>query len=87
MDMIACHMTHDLLVARFEAYGIDKTGLNLMHSYLSNRKQRTKINSSYSDCYDIVRGVPRGPILGPLLKEQPFAILLMIIPYIVVKMT
>ena len=41
-------LPHDLLVANFEAYGIDKTGLNLIH-YLSNRKQRTKINSSYSN--------------------------------------
>ena len=49
---------HDLLVAKFEAYGIGKTGLNLIHNYLSNRKQRTKINSSYSDWYDIVKGVP-----------------------------
>ena len=27
-------LTHDLLFAKFEAYGIDKTGLNLIHSYL-----------------------------------------------------
>ena len=93
-------LPHDLLVAKFEAYGIGKTDLNLIHNYLSNRKQRTKINSSYSDSYDIVRGVPQRSILGPLLlisllvvsffllKEQTFAILRMIIPYnIVVKMT
>ena len=60
-------LPHDLLVAKFEAYGMYKTGLNLIHNYLSNRKQRTKINSSYSDWYDIVRGVPQGSILGPLL--------------------
>ena len=42
-------LPHDLLVAKFEAYGIGKTDLNLIHNYLSNRKQRTKINSSYSD--------------------------------------
>ena len=60
-------LPHDLLVAKFEAYGIDKTGLNLIHNYLSNRKQRTKVNSSYSDRYDIIRGVPQGLILGPLL--------------------
>ena len=60
-------LPHDLLVAKFEAYGIDKTGLSLIYDYLSNRKQRTKINSSYSGWYNIVRGVPRGSILGPLL--------------------
>ena len=57
----------DDLVAKFEADGIDKTSLNLIHNYLSNRKQRTKINSSYSDWYDIVRGVSQGSILSPLL--------------------
>ena len=60
-------LPHGLLVAKFESYGIGKTGLNLIYNYLSNRKQRTKINSSYSDWYDIVRGVPQGQILGPLL--------------------
>ena len=60
-------LPHDLLIAKFEAYGIGKSGLNLLLSYLSNRKQRTKVNSSYSDWYDIIRGVPQGSILGPLL--------------------
>ena len=55
-------LPHGLLVS------IDKTGLNLIRNYLSNRKQRTKINSSYSDWYDIVRGVPQGSILGPLRR-------------------
>ena len=31
-------LPHDLLVAKFEAYGIDKNGLNLIHNYLKNRK-------------------------------------------------
>ena len=38
-----------------------------MHSYLSRRKQRTKVNSSYSDFAEIIFGVPQGSILGPLL--------------------
>ena len=60
-------MPHDLLIAEFEAYSIAKSGLNLLLSYLSNRQQRTKVNSSYNDSYDIIRGAPKGSILGPLL--------------------
>ena len=59
-------LPHDLLVAKFKAYGIDKNGLNLIHNYLANRKQRTEISSSYSDWYDIVRAVLQGSILGQL---------------------
>ena len=59
-------LLHDLLVAKFEAYGIDKNGLNLIHNCLTNRKQRMKISSSNSEWYDIVRRVPQGSILGPL---------------------
>ena len=62
----AC-LPHDLLIAKFEAYDIDKSDLNLIRNYLSNCKQRTKINSSYSDSYDLVRGVPQGSTLSPSL--------------------
>ena len=57
-------MPHDLFVAKFETYSINKTGLNLINNYLFKLKQRTKINSSFSDWYYIV---PQGSILGPLL--------------------
>ena len=58
---------HDLLIAKLNAYGIDSVGLLLITDYLSRRKQRTKIGSSYGCWHDIVRGVPQGPLLGPLL--------------------
>ena len=35
---------HDLLIAKLAAYGFDTNALNLIHNYLSNRKQRVKIN-------------------------------------------
>ena len=54
------YFPHDPLVAKFEVYGIDTSGLELIHKYLSNHKQQTKINSSYSNWYDIVRVVPQG---------------------------
>ena len=59
-------LPHDFLVAKFEAYGIDKNGLNLIHNYLTNREQRTKVKSSCSVWYEIVIGVPPCSILGPL---------------------
>ena len=38
-----------------------------MYSYVSEQKQRTKINIFYSAWQDILSGVPQGSILGPLL--------------------
>ena len=42
-------LPHELLVAKLEAYGVGKAALNLISNYLSHRKQRTEIGSSYSD--------------------------------------
>ena len=50
-------LSHDLLMAK----------LRLVQSYLSNRKQRTKINTEYSSWEVILFGVPHDSILGPLL--------------------
>ena len=58
---------HDLLIAKVNAYGIDSVGLLLISNYLSSRKQRTKIDSSYNSWHDIIRRVPQGSLLGPLL--------------------
>ena len=62
-------LPHDLLLAKLEAYGVGKVALNLISNYLLHWKQRTNIGSSYSDLYEIVRGVPEGSILEkvPLL--------------------
>ena len=58
---------HDLLIAKLAAYGFDYNSLQMLQSYLSNRKQRTKINDAYSKYCEILFGVPQGSILGPLL--------------------
>ena len=58
---------HDLIIAKLAAYGFDTNALKLIHNYLSNRKQRVKVNSTYSIWKDIVYGVPQGSILRLML--------------------
>ena len=58
---------HDLLIAKLAAYGLDRASLKLVKCYLSNRYQRTKVGSVYSTWLKILKGVPQGSILGPLL--------------------
>ena len=57
----------DILIVKLECYGIDKIGRSLILYYLSRRKQRTKIGSSYTSWYDMIRGALQGSILAPLL--------------------
>lgn len=63
---------HPTLSSKLSRYGIRGVALSLVQSYLSNRKQRVvetdmKGNLIKSDDLTVLRGVPQGSILGPLL--------------------
>ena len=60
-------LSHELLIAKLGAYGFVKYSLKLVNSYLSNRKQRVKINNRYSSWTEISFVVPQDSILGSLL--------------------
>ena len=60
-------LLHDILIVKLAAYGFNYESLTLIQSYLSNRKQRTKVNKTYSTFSDIIFGFPQGSRLDPLL--------------------
>ena len=60
-------LPHDLLLEKLRAYGLSPNAVGLMESYLSNRKQQVRIGSYTSSWESIIKGVPQGSILGPLL--------------------
>ena len=41
--------------------------INIIQSFLSNRKQRVTIDGKYSDWAEVQAGFPQGSLLGPLL--------------------
>ena len=52
-------IVHDLLLAKQSAYGFDYNSLKLINSFLSGRKFKTKIGSSYNPYLDLLVGVPQ----------------------------
>lgn len=60
-------VNHSLLLAKLRAMGMDETSVELIASYLQNRYQAVRIESSISQDHLVTVGVPQGSILGPLL--------------------
>lgn len=59
---------HCLLLQRLEKrFGFSGTVISWFHSYLNNRTQCVKIDSSLSPNYLLESGVPQGSVLGPVL--------------------
>ena len=72
-------LDHELLIAKLNAYGFSLPALKLVYGYLSNRKQRPKVNRTYSSWLEIVFRVPQGSMFGPLLFNIFLADLLFIL--------
>ena len=72
-------LNHELLVAKLNAPGFTLPPLKLFHDYLSDRKQRTRVNNPYSRWFETCFGVPQGSLLGPLLCNKFLADLFFIL--------
>ena len=68
-------LDHELLIAILNAYEFMLPGLKQIQNHLSNRKRRTKINSSWSEWLEIIFGVPQGSIPTIFLAELFFIVI------------
>ena len=57
---------HEPLIVKLSAYKFDFKALKLIYSYINNRKQGVRINESFSEWAELIFGMPRGSILGPI---------------------
>ena len=60
-------VNHAILIGKLERYGVREKSLEILRSYLSNRKQYVVLNQFKSELKDVLCGVPQGSVLGPLL--------------------
>ena len=60
-------LPHDLITAKFKSYRADDKTTQLIHDYLTNRRQRVRLGDHLSNWKEISAGVPQGSVLGPLI--------------------
>ena len=57
LSKTSVYLNHELFIAKLNAYGFILPVLKLIHNYLSERKQRVRVNDSYSLWQEMLFGV------------------------------
>ena len=60
-------LDHSILLAKLSGYGFDNNSSQWFTDYLSCRQQRVVLGHTFPDWAAVVRGVPQGSVLRPLL--------------------
>jgi hypothetical protein len=60
-------VSHAKLITKLNGMGISHEIIAWIRSFLSNRKQKVKIENEFSNEISVTSGVPQGSVLGPLL--------------------
>ena len=60
-------INHEKLLEKLSTVGASPSTVEWFRSYLLNRRQYVRINSTHSDSLPVTHGVPQGAILSPLL--------------------
>ena len=60
-------LPHCLTICKMYSYGVSREACTLITSYLRGRKQRIKLGNTRSEWTELLKGVPQGSILGPLI--------------------
>ena len=70
LDLSKCFDTisHEILLFKLETlYGFTNNELSWIESYIKDRSQFTKVDSTISDVAHVSIGIPQGSVLGPVL--------------------
>ena len=53
-------LNRELLLAKLNAYGFSTNAIRIVYSYLKGRRQRVKVNGSFSSWKEVKLGIPKG---------------------------
>jgi len=66
-DKVKVSLPHTRLISKLYSCKINAGVIKWIESFLTNRRQRVRINDFFSFWKEYLSGIPQGSILGPLL--------------------